>query len=121
MRLATEVQGDETSTRKPDRNENPTPRHAAQEHEVHQKIPESGPIESAEHFAIVARATNDAVRDWDVKTGALFWPQGLEALLGYDRSSANGDIGFWQTQIHPQDRVRTAASIRDALVAQCDH
>ncbi|MEY2540421.1 MAG: hypothetical protein QOI22_23, partial [Verrucomicrobiota bacterium] len=32
---------------------------------------------------IIARATNDAVRDWDVKTGALVWPQGLECLLGY--------------------------------------
>src|SRR5438034_9658761 len=39
--------------------------------------------QSADCFEIVARATNDAVRDWNVITGALSWPQGLETLLGY--------------------------------------
>jgi PAS domain S-box-containing protein len=121
MRLATEIQGDETSTQIPARSENPSSRNSTQKHETHHEIPESRPIESAEYFAIAARATNDAVRDWNVKTGALSWPQGLEALLGYDSSAASGDIGFWQKQIHPQDRARTAGSIRDALAAASDH
>jgi hypothetical protein len=69
MRLATEIQGDETSTQNPARSENPSSRHSTQKHETHHEIPESRPIESAEYFALVARATNDAVRDWNVKTG----------------------------------------------------
>jgi PAS domain S-box-containing protein len=121
MRLATEIQGDETSAQNPARSENPSSRNSTQKHETHHEIPESRPFESAEHFAIVARATNDAVRDWNVKTGALSWPQGLEALLGYNNSTASGDIGFWQKQIHPQDRARTDGSIRDALAAEGDH
>jgi PAS domain S-box-containing protein len=121
MRLATEIQGDDTSTQTPARSENPSPRNPTQRHETHPEISESRPIESAEYFAIAARATNDAVRDWNVKTGALSWPQGLDALLGYDSSTASGDIGFWQKQIHPQDRARTAGSIRDALAAQSEH
>jgi PAS domain S-box-containing protein len=120
MRLATEIQGGETPAQKQAQSENPSSRYSTQ-HETHHEIPESRPFESAEHFAIVARATNDAVRDWNVKSGALSWPQGLEALLGYDISNASGDIGFWQKQIHPQDRVRTADSIRDALTARDDH
>src|SRR5450759_981419 len=52
--------------------------------------------QSQEHIQIVARATNDAVRDWDVRSGSLFWPQGLESLLGYCRSSAQSRQGFWQ-------------------------
>jgi two-component system, cell cycle sensor histidine kinase and response regulator CckA len=121
MRLATEIQGDKASTRNPARNENPSCRNPAQKHETHNEIPESRSPEGAEHFAIVARATNDAVRDWNVKTGALSWPQGLKALLGYDSSTASGDIGFWQKQIHPQDRARTTGSIRDALAAEGVH
>jgi PAS domain S-box-containing protein len=121
MRLATEIQGDETSLKNPARSENPSPRISAQKHETHYEIPESHPFESAEHSASVARATNDAVRDWNVKTGALSWPQGLEALLGYNSSTASGDIGFWQQQIHPQDRARMAGSIRDALAAEGEH
>ena len=115
MRLATEIQGDETSA------QNPSSRNLTQKHETLPEIPESRPIESTEHFAIAARATNDAVRVWNVKSGGLSWPQGLETLLGYSSSSASGEIAFWQKQIHPQDRARTAGSIRDALAAEGDH
>ncbi|MEP6820800.1 MAG: PAS domain-containing protein [Chthoniobacterales bacterium] len=60
-------------------------------------------------------ATNDAVRDWDVKAGTLSWPQGLDTLLGYKPGAATADLGFWQRRIHPDDRARTAQSIREAL------
>ena len=78
-------------------------------------LSENNSSQSPEHLQIVARATNDAVRDWDVKSGSLFWPQGLKSLLGYCRSSATEQIGFWQEQVHPEDRARAAASIGDAL------
>ena len=122
MRLATEIQGDETSAPDPARNQNSNSRNPAQNHEkADPEIPERRPSAGAEYFAIAARATNDAVRDWDVKSGAVSWPQGLKTLLGYDHSPATRDIGFWQKQIHPQDRARTAGSIRDALAANDDH
>ncbi|HMG06517.1 MAG TPA: PAS domain-containing protein, partial [Chthoniobacterales bacterium] len=120
MRLATEIQGEEEPTHERDRTEKTSPKSLQQKHEI-RELSESGAAQGPEHFAILARATNDAVRDWNVRTGALSWPQGLEALLGYDRSVAAGDIGFWQKQIHPQDRARTAGSIRDALAAEADH
>src|SRR5712692_6321384 len=84
-------------------------------------LPKDRRPENQDHLEIVARATNDAVRDWDVKTGALSWPQGLESLLGYCRSCATDEISFWQKQIHPEDRARSAASIRDAIAAKEDH
>src|SRR3982750_652059 len=53
-----------------------------------------------DYFSIVARATDYAVRDWDVKSDRLFWPQGLESLAGYDASSSEcNDIGFWQRNL----------------------
>lgn len=121
MRLATEIQGDETSTANPIQNENPNSRNCTQQNEIHHELPEGGPLKSAEHFAILARATNDAFRDWNVRTGALSWPQGLDTLLGYGSASVSADIGFWQKQIHPQDRARTAGSIRDALAGSGVH
>jgi PAS domain S-box-containing protein len=75
-----------------------------------------------DYFAIVARATNDALRDWDVKSDRLLWPQGLKSLLGYDALSAEcHDIGFWQKNLHPSDRARVASSIRDVLAESSDH
>ena len=41
------------------------------------------PATDADYFEVVAQATNDAFRDWDVATGALVWPRGLATLLGF--------------------------------------
>ncbi|MDQ6623185.1 MAG: ATP-binding protein, partial [Verrucomicrobiota bacterium] len=86
-------------------------------HEKNRPSLPGAPHESAEHLALAARATNDAVRVWDVKAGRLNWPQGFETLLGYAPSIVSNEIGFWQRHVHPDDRARIAASIRDALVA----
>ena len=75
---------------------------------------------SNDYFPFVARATNDAIRDWNVKTGALSWPQGLQSLFGYTAASADGRIGFWQQNLHPADHARIAASISDALAGTGD-
>src|SRR5436190_34345 len=83
-------------------------------------LPETHSSPRDDYFAIIARATNDAVRDWDVKSGALCWPQGLDSLLGYDKSSTECSIAFWQKNIHPGDRARIGLSIRDALASSSD-
>src|SRR6476619_777826 len=62
---------------------------------------------SPDHYQLVARATKDAIRDWDLASGALTWPQGLHSLLGYSPTAPRQTIGFWQHQIHRDDRSRT--------------
>src|ERR1700730_188579 len=84
-------------------------------------LSENNSSQSQEHLQIVARATNDAVRDWDVRSGLLFWPQGLESLLGYCRSSAAVQIGFWKEPVHPDERAGAGASIGDALAGTSEH
>ena len=65
-----------------------------------------------DYLALVTRATNDAVRDWNVKGGTLSWPEGLRSLLGYDNSAGDCDkISFWVKNVYPGDRSRIAASI----------
>lgn len=118
MRLATEIQEEETFKRTSARNGNSIPKTRASKHAMHSHIANNRSVEGPEHFAIIAQATNDAIRDWNVTSGALTWPQGLQSLLGYDHSTAHADIGFWQKQIHPLDRSRTANSIRTALASQ---
>src|SRR3954470_23540445 len=111
MRLATEIQGDEVSHDQPNHH---------QSHETSSDL-SRGPAEISQHLALAAQATNDAVRVWTVSSGELTWPQGLENLLGYSPSPATNDIGFWQRQLHPLDRARAAAGIRDALSSESDH
>jgi signal transduction histidine kinase len=89
--------------------------------EIKTSISQQYPSSGVDYFAFVARATGDAVRDWDVKTGALSWPHGLESLFGYEAASAHGHINFWQKNLHLGDRARVGASIRDALAGNDDH
>jgi PAS domain S-box-containing protein len=119
MRLATEIQVGKTSTTEQTRNEDQPQTSNTTRDEIHGKAPEKQTPESTEHSAIIARATNDAVRDWNVSCGTLFWPQGLEALLGYSTTTA--PIAFWHELIHPQDRARTLGSIQAALGAEEIH
>jgi PAS domain S-box-containing protein len=117
MRLATEIQGDSAPYQNHYRGAQNAPH---QSHETSSDV-SGGPDEISQHLARAAQATNDAVRVWTVGSGALSWPQGLESLLGYTASPATSEIGFWQKQLHPQDRARAAASIRDALATDADN
>ena len=115
MRLATTIQANEEPSESQPAKQ-PTS-HLLIAHEDHRPHPsqQNGSAESTEHFALAARATNDAVRDWNVISGELFWPQGLEALLGYEPSAVPAELAFWQSNLHPEDRARTSSGIRDAL------
>lgn len=42
-------------------------------------------------------------------------------MLGYTAGNGSGEIGFWQKQVHPEDRARTAAGIREALANGAEH
>ncbi len=116
MRLATEIQ-DETAQPNQYRSTQPT---IHRSHEI-PADPSRGPTEVSQHLALAAQATHDAVRVWSLNSGALSWPQGLEALLGFSPSAETDNIGFWQKQLHPQDRGRAIASVRDALAGPTNH
>jgi PAS domain S-box-containing protein len=92
---------------------------------IHQKqngpLPETDSPNGPEYLSLLARATHDAVRDWDVTSSLLSWPQGLKTLLGYEQSVANCHIGFWEERIHPSDRTRIAANLRGALAGNAEH
>ena len=90
--------------------------------EDQQKTPrKTAPAKDADYRQLVARATKDAVRDWNLANDALTWPQGLDTLLGYSPGKSDQTIAFWQRQIHGSDRSRTAASIRDAIKSKAEY
>ena len=120
MRLSTGNETGET-TRLGGANQSPAIPHCPAYEYENRTLSENRPSENQDHPEIVARATNDAVRDWNVKSGLLSWPQGLESLLGYESAATKSEIGFWQKNVHSEDRARIAASIRDAIAANNQH
>src|SRR6478672_11338271 len=115
MRLATEIQADERA-----HNYRAQQTMAHQTHEI-PTDPARRSNEVSQHLALAAEATHDAVRVWTVATGAISWPQGLETLLGFSPSPSTDTIGFWQKQLHPQDRARAGTAIHEALAGESDH
>jgi PAS domain S-box-containing protein len=81
-------------------------------------LPQDDQGKGEDYLSLIARATNDAVRDWDVRSGRLLWPQGLASLLGYERDETSEELSFWQKKLHPEDRARASSAIRDALVGE---
>lgn len=65
-----------------------------------------------ERYLLATMATNDAIWDWDVETDNLYWGEGFYSLFGYRAGNYTGKLGFWERQIHPQDRERVVKGIQ---------
>jgi diguanylate cyclase (GGDEF)-like protein/PAS domain S-box-containing protein len=72
---------------------------------------------SEERFRLVARATSDAVYDWDVGGGTLWWSASFYSLFGHTPQEVPPTLAGWEALIHPDDRERTSASMQAAFDA----
>ena len=76
---------------------------------------------STDYFEILARVTNDAVRDWNISSGALAWPSGAASLLGDPPRAASDKIGSWFSHLHPDDLARIQTSLQKAFQSTAEH
>ncbi|MEX2332774.1 MAG: PAS domain-containing protein, partial [Pseudohongiella sp.] len=68
-----------------------------------------------ERFEHVARATVDAVSDWDIQTNQIWWNHGVTNLFGYTRAEMMAKPGSWTERLHPDDKEEALATIYDTL------
>jgi PAS domain S-box-containing protein len=68
-----------------------------------------------ERFRFVARATNDVIWDWDIKTNALVWNDSVEHVFGHRQNKIYPEIEWWYDHIHPEDRERVIAGIHGVI------
>ncbi len=66
--------------------------------------------EGAERFQLLARATNDAVWDWNLVTNEIWWNEGLRTLFGLPPNEVPS-ITAWSEHLHPDDVQRVEASL----------
>lgn len=68
------------------------------------KKAETATRRSNERYELVAKATSDAIWDWDMRTGTVTRSgDGLQKLFGYDSATASADNDFWRKHVHPDD------------------
>ncbi|WP_165372757.1 EAL domain-containing protein [Pengzhenrongella frigida] len=58
---------------------------------------------SEERYALVARATNDGLWEWDARTGSMYLSDRCAALLGLAPGPAGGLLARWTDVVHPDD------------------
>ena len=71
---------------------------------------------SDERFTLLSKATNDAIWDLNLITGALWWNEGCEKLLGF-RPDELRDLEAWSRYIHPEDSERVQRHLNDVITA----
>jgi PAS domain S-box-containing protein len=71
--------------------------------------------ESNERFQLVARATNDAVWDWNLLTDAIWWNESYSVLFRYPPGGGGTTGADWLERIHPDDRARIHDEIHGAI------
>ncbi|MCJ2014163.1 PAS domain-containing protein [Methylobacterium sp. J-076] len=71
--------------------------------------------ETEERYRLAARATNDAIWDWDLATNHVRWNAALEAAYGHASDGVRPTGDWWIEHIHPDDRPRIDASIHAVI------
>lgn len=71
--------------------------------------------ETEERYRLAARATNDAIWDWDLATGQVVWNEAVRTLFGHADAVAGSTGEWWIGHIHPDDRERVDRDIHAVI------
>ncbi|OFE13746.1 hypothetical protein PHACT_11875 [Pseudohongiella acticola] len=70
---------------------------------------------SNERFNLIARATRDAIWDWDLVHDTIWWNDNMLAVYGHDLVSTVTSSEAWVRNIHENDRERVIDSINKVI------
>ncbi|MEP6690041.1 MAG: PAS domain S-box protein [Gemmatimonadaceae bacterium] len=70
---------------------------------------------SDERYRLVARATRDAIWEWDCRANTLHWNGAVSTLFGYAPHEVTTEPTWWDDRLHPDDRARCVAGLRAVL------
>lgn len=76
---------------------------------------------SEERFRLVTQATEDVVWDYDIQSQQIWWGDGASRLFETGFQGEQTSPELWIDHIHPEDRERTVASIRDVIYGTDEH
>jgi diguanylate cyclase (GGDEF)-like protein/PAS domain S-box-containing protein len=68
-------------------------------------------------FQMIARATSDAVWDWDFEADTTWRSDNVYALFGYGPGEFGANLRAWEELLHPVDHPRVMASVNAAIAS----
>lgn len=76
--------------------------------------------ESNDRYNIVAKATSDIIRDWNIQSDKLEWSIGIETIFGYQKNQLGETSAWWFDNIHPEDSIRMSIKLYSFLEEKTD-
>ncbi len=70
---------------------------------------------SREMFDLVQKVTQDAVWDWHIKTGEIYWSQGIQTQFLYPDMPNVENENWWKERIHPDEVDGVMQSLQEAF------
>ncbi|HEX7904650.1 MAG TPA: PAS domain S-box protein, partial [Chitinophagaceae bacterium] len=80
--------------------------------QVEQKL-----IQSNERFELIARATHDAIWEWNLETAELWANEVHQQLYGLTKADPVPSVDEWMRRIHPEDRDKIVSAQEMALLS----
>jgi len=81
---------------------------------IQKELRERAVQESEERYRLLNRATNDAIRDWDIGKNTIWWNDSVQHLFGYTAAEVTDELSWWVERVHPDDRQRVDDSLHHA-------
>ncbi len=74
--------------------------------------------ESEERYALAARAANDGIWDWDLRSGEIYFSPRWKALLGLPEDQQLSSPRQWFERVHPEDIERLNQAVASQVEGQ---
>ncbi|MUM77901.1 PAS domain S-box protein [Pseudodesulfovibrio sp. F-1] len=71
---------------------------------------ESALRKSEQRYALVVKASNDGIWDWDIDSGSVFYSARYKAILGYVGHEFPDTLDSWKNAVHPDDLANVLAA-----------
>ena len=78
------------------------------------RLAEEALRESEKRFKLAAESSTDLIYEWDIKE-RVDWFGKIDELLGYSPSEFPRTIEAWANSVHPEDRDRVMAAVKNHL------
>jgi PAS domain S-box-containing protein len=88
--------------------------------ETARRAAEAALRETEQRYRLAAKATNDAIWDWDLGTDHVDWNEAVCVLFGYAEGEIEPTAQWWISHIHPEDRDRVDLAIHSIIEGDRD-
>ena len=75
------------------------------------KAAEEALLASEVRYALISRAANDGIWDWDIPTGAVYYSSRWKEIVGIEPGKRLTGLDDWLSRVHPEDVERLKRDI----------